>query len=297
MMNCWTKVPGNLIRGEGRGVRRLKSGFSRHRVGATSISGGVATMHLRLLVCLVLVTSFSGFAHAQDADAIRDKLDTAKADYQEKTSRIHDTVLKLLDDAQKKAAKAGAAKKVNQIGEDRDAYEKDETRFPKSINTREPQRQWRRAARDLVKAYKQARTAYTKKMLKEEAAGVDTELANFLSKYDLFKAGTTWRGAGGYPDQPGMPRNVDFELTVTKRDGIHFEGESRAMNGRFVLNIKGTAENGLIKWKTVRAVKGSPHNSTTTGTISGDEIVFEVVHENDEGKAVYARGAMKLVGR
>lgn len=103
-----------------------------------------------------------------ETDPIKEKLDKSKADYRSVVDRLRKQMLESLEKAETAAQQAGNKKAVDQIRDERAAFEKD-GKLPTKVATKEYQQQLTRARAAHFTAYKSAIGSYTKTKMDVQA--------------------------------------------------------------------------------------------------------------------------------
>jgi hypothetical protein len=111
-------------------------------------------------------------------DPIKDALDKARADYQAETEKLHKRLLESLDKEDDRAHKAGNIDAVEQIKDQRAAFEKDGT-LPTVVSTKDYQQEMKKARETLLRAYEAAVGDYTKARMDDQAEAVKNERKGF----------------------------------------------------------------------------------------------------------------------
>lgn len=149
----------------------------------------------RSLLALPAVAAMALLASGQDEDPVKAKLDKAKAAYAADAKKFRDEVGSLFDKREEAARKDGNKKLLDQIKDERKAFEEREelpTSTPKAV------RQKLGAARSsLEKAFDTAVKEYTKGKKDAEAAAVEKELDEFRKTPDPSDTRRRWVHAKG----------------------------------------------------------------------------------------------------
>jgi hypothetical protein len=132
---------------------------------------------LSLVVLAWLLASGGSAASCETVDAVKAKLDRAKAIYKKETDKLSADVLAHLDKREEPARKKGDRKLVEQIQAEREAFEK-KGELPITAPP-ESKKKYRAAQGKMGRAYDEAIKEYTKARQDAEAAAVEEEFAEF----------------------------------------------------------------------------------------------------------------------
>jgi hypothetical protein len=198
---------------------------------------------------------------AAGPDPIRESLDKARAEFQAEMGAGRKKLLEALDQAEQAARQGGHTKVVDEIKDEREAFEKRDV-LPRGAVAREYQQQRARARAALDAAYVAAAAAYTKGNRDAQAEAVDRERRRFDQDVplDAFQPGTVWKGNTEIVVVGTNERNVILSaLTVLERDGHSFR--ARFDDGNSIREVHGTVTaQHQIAWhaRDVRPIQGGP---------------------------------------
>ena len=132
----------------------------------------------RVFIATICGVMFCGLSTFADDDPIKNKLDTAKEEYDKEVDKVFEELLALLKQKQAAAKKAGNLQNLEQVEAEIDAFEKDEV-LPRSVSTRAYEKAMGRVCKKMEDAYIIARKEYTQADKIDEAKALDRELEQF----------------------------------------------------------------------------------------------------------------------
>lgn len=135
---------------------------------------------MRRTIAVALLVGVACVAMGEDKDPIKEKLFAAKVAYDKEMRQFRKQVDEWFDKRESTARQSGDKKTLDQLKEDRKAYEEDDE-LPKSIPTALKQKQ-DRARKALETAYAEAVKAYTKAKKDDEAAAVEALWKEFAAQ-------------------------------------------------------------------------------------------------------------------
>jgi hypothetical protein len=257
-------------------------------------------MSARLTVFVGCVVSAlaGGSSVAQPADAVKEKLDAARAAYQAALEKYRDGAADWLDRRERDARAKGDKKAVDQIKEERQAFEvKDELpdAAPAAVK-----RLLTKAQADMVAAYEAAVKEYTKdKKTDAEAAAVEKELDRFkkheiADPADRLRAGAVWSAKGV---TPGRPAGEQMTFTVLERNGERFKARFEVSAGGLTRVIHGHVKGRQVWWTPddVTVEKGTGKGLDNFGYINGKQMRIRYVGRDAKGVAGFGVVDFRLV--
>ncbi|MBX9579148.1 MAG: hypothetical protein K2X87_02480 [Gemmataceae bacterium] len=226
---------------------------------------------------------------AGDGEAVKDKLDQAKATYEAKAKAVRDAVMKELQVREDQATKAGNDKIVERVETERGVYQKDGV-FPTVVSVGGLKDKSEQAHKDLVAAYRAAVTGYTKdgmraevEQTKKELAEVQTAAADVRLK-EMLATGAVLKGR---KQNAGAPPNT-LELKVSERNGRTFKGEI-TLGGTRTYVINGEIKDGKVSFVSEKK-EGDDFKQTFKGSINGQQLDLTYEGQNNiKGTATLAR--------
>jgi hypothetical protein len=109
----------------------------------------------------------------------------------------------------------------------------------------------------------------------------------------MLKEGTVWKGVSSYLEPAGLYPDFVTELSITERDGAHFEGIYSADKGRHTCEVSGTINDDKITWTKTKGIKGGMVNEIAvswSGRISRDRIDIRCEHLTPQGQQARVNG-------
>lgn len=121
----------------------------------------------------------------QEEDPVREKLQTAEKVFLDRLEEMREPLLGDLERAREAATKTGKVEFVRRVEAERDAFRR-YGRIPTVISTRKYRSRLTSEVNDLVKAFDDAASAYTKKNMLDQAEAVQQEMADGFWKGGRF---------------------------------------------------------------------------------------------------------------
>ena len=206
------------------------------------------------LFALGLVALLGAAGRAADDDPVKEKLDKAKAAYDQQIDKAKAALVKSLDAKEEAARKAGNVKLVDQIKTEREAFET-KGELPKTVSTANFTRDRKLAGNALELAYGTAVKEYLKGKKDDEAAALTKDLEEFKngnagpSLATLLTKDSVWDGERRFTLGKGGTNESPFQLKVTLRDGKDFKGEI-VFGKKDKYDVVGTVTDNAISFST-----------------------------------------------
>jgi hypothetical protein len=233
------------------------------------------------------VLLWCAMAHADDA--IKTKLDAAKATYDSAMEKFRGSACDWFDRAERDAREKGSKQRVDKILVERQAFE-ERDELPETAPAA-LKRTHRTVQAEMESAYRRAIADYTKVKQDGEATAIEKELEHFKKndfsdKLDRLQAGTVWEGNGAGVSDAKPGRN-DFRATFTilERDEGRFKARFESATVRRIVNghIKGRR----IWWskEDVTVEKGPNRGADQFGYVNDKQIRMRIQGKTDDGVA------------
>jgi hypothetical protein len=223
----------------------------------------------RILIAIViaaLVGACAAPASGGDKDPVREKLFAAKVAYDKEMAAFRKAAGEWLDRREDAARKAGDKKLVDQIKEERKAFDEG-GELPKAAPT--AIRQKPTAARKVLEAaYADAVKAYVKAKKDDEAAAVEKELGAFLKGAGAIWTVTFRPGAYAAGYDGGVKATIELRKdgTFTRtRDGKQYPGTVSSTDGKLVLKSDEFVEVWTAAGGTIKVEHWWPANTYPKG--------------------------------
>lgn len=209
-----------------------------------------------VLFALGVVAILGPASRAADNDPIKEKLDKAKAAYDDTLDKLRDGLLKELDEKEEAARKKGDKKAVDVVKAEREAFDS-RGDLPKVVPTANFLRDCKQARTALELAYSAAIKDYVKAKMDDEAGAAEKDLAAFKDVTGDYGASlsaqlvkdTLWKGARRVLNAKGKLVEDAFQLKVLKRNGKDFTGEITLGENR-KYDVEGVVERDKIAFVT-----------------------------------------------
>lgn len=168
----WDQAEKEQSLAKGRLLQRALTWYQRAAPGLSGMAK--ATVEKRMAELETTLTA--SLPHRTDSksvetDPIKEKLDKARADYRSVVTRLRKQMLESLEKAEAAAQQAGNKKAVDQIVDERAAFEKD-GKLPTRVATKDYKQQLTRARAALIAAYKSAIGSYAKSKMDAQSDAV-----------------------------------------------------------------------------------------------------------------------------
>ncbi len=114
---------------------------------------------------------------------------------------------------------------------------------------------------------------------------------------DLLKEGTVWKGLSTYLEPEGVYPDFVTELSITHREGDHFEGVYAADRGQHTCSVRGSIKNGKIIWEKTKGIVGDMRkvgDVNWDGSIVDDRIDIHGSYQAGNGSLHHVRGFFLL---
>jgi hypothetical protein len=190
-------------------------------------------------------------------DPVKDKLDAAKATFQEKLEKLSSGVLETIAKREEAARKSGATKFVDQYKADRETFTQKGV-VPSWHSPSAYDKSLKAARGELIAAYDTAIKAYAKDSAKDAIRESWTkERETLAAEQAETVAGAIRKGSvrkGFY--QQGNKTKQECELEVTSVAGTSFKATYRLKDPAAVVNVEGIFSRSNIAWKMREIEKG-----------------------------------------
>jgi len=222
-----------------------------------------------VVVAVGLVASACAALAADDKDSVKDKLFAAKVAYDKEMSTFRKAANEWLDKREDAARKAGDKKALDQLKEDRTAFDEQGV-LPKTAPAA-VQKQAAAARKTLETAYAEAVKAYTKAKMDDLAAAVEKDLESFRKT-----ARESWAARfppGAYTQTHDEGTKTTFELrndgTFTRvREGVKSVGAVTFADGKLVLKCEHFVEVWSVAGGEIKIEHWSPPGNYPAAKVS-----------------------------